>query len=235
MTRRAAAGLLGLGILAAAWAGWAWLSPADVSPLGSPATAVQPSGSASPGARPAAAPTPGTRAPTTAPSPRQTVTPTGTPPGRDVAASRVDRFEFPTAGYSSDVKTMAVGDAGAIIPPDFRNTWWIRDRGVAPSSRATDTTYLACHTDAKKSASAVPCNRVTLDNVPVGAEVRVTTDAEQLTYRITDARKVARDDFASDAEVWGVHPGRLVWVSCYLSEGRRSDFNIVVIAELVPA
>lgn len=229
------AGILGLGLLAGAWAGWSWLSPPDpVDPtegvvVASTATpsGLRPTSAASHPPEPTPSVAPGTSS--SVPEAAARVTPTPNPQ----QGTRVLRFELPSAGYASDVGTMEVADKGAISPPDFRRTWWIRDRGVLPSAAATDTTYLACHTDAKKAVTAVPCNKVNLGNVPVGADVRVTTDTEQLTYRITDARKIPRDDFASDAAVWGVNPGRLVWVSCYLSEGRRSDFNIVVIAELV--
>ena len=148
------------------------------------------------------------------------------------AATHVRRVELPSAGYASEVGTMAIADAGVIDPPDFVRTWWIEDRGVAPSSRATDTTYLACHTDSARPAAAVPCNAVQIEDVPPGSKVLVETDTEQLSYTVVQARKVPRDEFADDPEVWDVNPGRLVWVSCYLSEGRRTDFNVVVIAEL---
>lgn len=127
---------------------------------------------------------------------------------------------------------MAIAGAGVIDPPDFRRVWWISDRGAAPGSGATDTTYFACHTDAAKATSAVPCNVLDAGSVPVGSSVRVTTDAEVLTYTVRQARKVPRDEFAGDAQVWDVNPGRLVLVTCSISGGRRTDFNFVVIAEL---
>ncbi|HHU39170.1 MAG TPA: hypothetical protein GXZ45_07830 [Propionibacterium sp.] len=147
-------------------------------------------------------------------------------------ATTVQRVELPSAGYSSEVGTMTVADAGTIDPPDFVRTWWIEDRGAAPSSHATDTAYLACHTDAQRPTAAVPCNAVGPENVPLGSSVLVTTDVEELRYTVVQARKVARDEFARDPEVWDVNPGRLVWVSCYLSEGRRTGYNFVVVAEL---
>ncbi len=55
-----------------------------------------------------------------------------------------------------------------------------------------------------------------------------------LAYKVTDARQVRRAEFASQDDIWGVHPGRLVWVTCYIQEGLRTDFNYVVIAELEP-
>lgn len=198
-------GLVLSGVLLA-WVGWSWWSPPSAAPE---------------------APT--TPAPISAanvvPTPEPTETVTREP-------TTVLRFEIPSAGYSSEVATMEIANAGVINPPDFRRTWWIRDRGVAPSSQATDTTYLACHTDAAKAVSAVPCNGVHLDNVPLGSPITVTTDVETLQYTVIQARKVPRDAFAHDTEVWDVNPGRLVWVSCYLSDGRRSDFNLVVVAEL---
>ena len=78
----------------------------------------------------------------------------------------------------------------------------------------------------------MPCNGVSLDKVPVGSTINVTTDVETLRYSVIQARKVPRDAFANDTEVWDINPGRLVWVSCYLSEGRRSNSNLVVIAEI---
>lgn len=204
-----------LGVLLLAWAGWSWWSPPQTS-LPAPRT---PAGT--PGVTPAAPAT----TPAVPPAPEPTATWT-------LAPTEVRRLQIPSAGYDSEVGTMAIAGSGVINPPDFLRTWWIKDRGVLPGSHATDTTYLACHTDAAKAASVVPCNRVGLDNVPIGSKVLVETDTEHLSYTITQARKVPRDDFAADTEVWDVNPGRLVWVSCYLSGGRRSDFNIVVIAEL---
>lgn len=158
--------------------------------------------------------------------------PSAAPSGSVDPATSVRRIELPSAGYSSEVGTMAIADAGTIDPPDFVRTWWIQDRGAAPSSQATDTTYLACHTDAARPAAAVPCNAVGIDDVPVGSKVLVETDVESLEYTVTQVRKVPRDEFAHDKEVWEVNPGRLVWVSCHLSGGRRSADNLVVIAEL---
>lgn len=156
----------------------------------------------------------------------------GNRPAPAVSPREVLTFSLPTAGYTSQVRTMDIADSGVIDPPDYEHTWWIRDRGVAPGSAATDTTYLACHTHSGKSAHAVPCNMVSPENVPVGAEVQVTTDVEELTYEIIEARTIPRDEFEHDPEIWDVHPGRLVWISCYLEDGRYSDYNFVVIAEL---
>ena len=212
--------VLVLSTLLLAWAAWSWWAP----PAGSaPATPVVGAGASSTPGTAAAAP------PGAGPTSAGELDPTGTwflPP------TEVRRLQIPSANYDSEVGTMAIADSGVINPPDFRRTWWIRDRGVAPSSQATDTTYLACHTDAAKATSAVPCNGVGSANVQVGGKVLVETDNEQLSYTITQARQVPRDEFARDTEVWDVNPGRLVWVSCYLSEGRRTDFNFVVIAEL---
>lgn len=203
-----------LSVLLLAWAAWSWWSPPEGTAPETPAVGS--------GASPSVA---ATRPPASAGE----LDPTGT---WFVPPSEVRRLQIPSAGYDSEVGTMAIADSGVINPPDFRRTWWIRDRGVAPSSQATDTTYLACHTDAAKATSAVPCNGVGSANVQVGGKVLVETDTEQLSYTITQARQVPRDEFARDTEVWDVNPGRLVWVSCYLSEGRRTDFNFVVIAEL---
>lgn len=239
--RGLAAGILCLGLVGAAWAGWSWVSPPDpIVPeegvvVAAPTTSA-PSAGATPTLLPGSpAPATGAAASTSAPAAGGS-TVDGTvaeQPLHPATATRVLRFEAPSAGYASDVGTMAIANTGAIKPPDFQHLWWIRDRGVIPSSPATDTAYLACHTDAKKAVSAVPCNRVSLENTPVGSTITVTTDAETLTYRVVQSRKILRDDFAHDDEVWGVRPGRLVWVSCYLADGRRSEFNLVVIAELV--
>lgn len=148
------------------------------------------------------------------------------------AASHVKSFSLPTAGYTSEVPTMEIAGWGVIDPPDYEHTWWISDRGEAPSSTATDTTYFACHTYSGKSSEAVPCNVVTPDSVPVGSEVIVATDTEELRYTVTQTRMVPRAQLEDDKDVWDVNPGRLVWISCYLDGGRYSDYNLVVIAEL---
>ncbi len=108
----------------------------------------------------------------------------------------------------------------------------LRSRWSAPSADATDTTYFACHTYSGKSSDVVPCNDVTPEQVPVGSQVVVETDSEELTYTVTQARTVPRNELANDDDVWDVNPGRLVWISCYLEGNLYSDFNFVVIAEL---
>lgn len=215
LTAVATIGLV-LSVLLLAWTAWSWWSPPEAAPEAAASTATAPAPvTPSPDAVPATASDPPTVEPTQPPEPTEVL-----------------RFEIPSANYTSDVRVMEIADSGVINPPDFVHTWWIRDRGVLPGSAAEDTTYLACHTDSKKAVSAVPCNGVGLDNVPVGSTINVTTDAEDLSYTVTQARKVPRDDFAHDTEVWDVNPGRLVWVSCYIGGGRRTDFNLVVIAEL---
>lgn len=148
------------------------------------------------------------------------------------APTEVRHVRIEAAGFDSDVRTMEIAGSGLINPPDFFHVWWIRDRGVAPSSSATDTAYLACHTNQGKDVSVVPCNDLQPERVPVGAIVEVTTDVETLRYAVTSAHTIPRSDFADDPQVWDVNPGRLVWVNCYLADGRRSDFNAVIIAEL---
>lgn len=54
----------------------------------------------------------------------------------------------------------------------------------------------------------MPCNGVSIDNVPVGSDVTVSTDVEELTYTVTAARKVPPGEFEHDAEIWDVNPGR---------------------------
>lgn len=108
----------------------------------------------------------------------------------------------------------------------------LRSRWSAPSADATDTTYFACHTYSGKSSDVVPCNDVTPEQVPVGSQVVVETDSEELTYTVTQARKIPRNQLADDKDVWDVNPGRLVWISCYLEGNLYCDFNFVVIAEL---
>ena len=148
------------------------------------------------------------------------------------APTEVRHVTIEAAGFSSDVRTMEIADSGVINPPDFFHVWWIRDRGVAPSRDATDTAYLACHTNQAKDVSVVPCNDLQPERVPLGATVAVTTDVETLRYRVTSAHTILRTDFAHAPEVWDVNPGRLVWVNCYLADGRRSEYNAVIIAEL---
>lgn len=158
--------------------------------------------------------------------------PASAPAAPAAQPTTVQRVELPVAGYSSEARIMEIADSGVIDPPDFTHVWWVRDRGVAPSRGATDTAYLACHTHSGRSAADVPCNRISPEAIPVGSPLTVTTDVEQLTYTVTSVKLVAKDEFADDEEIWGVHPGRLVWVTCYLENGQLSDFNAVVIAEL---
>ncbi|MDO5676939.1 MAG: hypothetical protein Q4G35_05470 [Propionibacteriaceae bacterium] len=231
-----AATVFAFSALLLAWVAWQWFSPPEAAkPLQAsptPAVSTRPTPAASPKPTPTAASSAPQALPpiTASPSPEPT-----TPPPPPAAPTDVRTFEIPSAAYSSEVGTMEIANSGVINPPDFEHTWWIKDRGVIPSSQATDTTYLACHTHSRKSAAVVPCNKVTLENVPIGSQVTVVTDTETLTYTVIQARKVPRTQFEHDADIWDINPGRLVWISCYLEGGRYSEFNIVVIAELAPS
>lgn len=181
-------------------------------------------------------PTPTATEPSQAATPRSTVTsppppPAGTPAGR-ASSRRVESVELPVVGYHVEARTMEIADSGVIDPPDFTHVWWVRDRGVAPGRDATDTAYLACHTHSRRTAAEVPCNVIAPERIPAGSPLYVTTDVEKLTYTVTSVRLVDKDRFAFDDEVWGIHPGRLVWVTCYLEDGRLSDYNTVIIAEI---
>lgn len=135
------------------------------------------------------------------------------------------------AGYSARLSTMALGKAPAIDPPNFSDIFAISDLGALPSRAATNTVYVACHTNANASAADVPCNLLS-DHVSVGDVIRVRSDGETLTYRVTHPFSVLRTALATNAEVWAVHPGRLVWITCYLEDGHRSAYNLVIVAEL---
>lgn len=173
----------------------------------------------------------------------RTVTSSGTPAPRPPAASaeghatqasgRPVSIQLPAIGFSSATPAMSVDPEGVINPPDFFRTFWISDRGGAPNAHAQDTTYFACHSNSKKSIEDVPCNRLS-GNVRPGDTITVNLEKGSLAYKVTDARQVRRAEFASQDDIWGVHPGRLVWVTCYIQEGLRTDFNYVVIAELEP-
>lgn len=138
---------------------------------------------------------------------------------------------LPAAGYYGRLDTMTVEPQGYINPPTFDRTFRITDRGVQPSAKAKDTTYVACHTNARKSVASVPCNALP-DAVDEGDDVYITKGETTLRYTVTQAKRVRRAEFEHDQEVWGVHPGRLVWVTCYIADRRRTDFNYVVIAEI---
>lgn len=203
-------------------------SPTATS-VASPAATPAPSGVASPTPAPTASPASTQANSATPPRP----SPVPSPVGR-VLASGVESVELPAAGYASEARTMEIADSGVIDPPDFTHVWWVRDRGVPPGRGAADTAYLACHTHSRRTADEVPCNKISPERIPAGSEIHVTTDVERLTYMVTSVKLVDKDEFANDPEIWGVHPGRLVWVTCYLENGKLSQYNAVVIAELVP-
>lgn len=159
-----------------------------------------------------------------------TATPVPTPAG-PVAVGVPTRLRIPEAGFDSATRTMSIAGTGAIDPPGFRDVYWISDRGSAPGTDAADTTYFSCHTDQKASAAAVPCNALP-GSVRAGQHVVVSNPSGDITYTVTSARTVRRSDFATD-RAWDVAPGRLVLVTCYLENGRRTDFNLVIEADVV--
>lgn len=214
---------------------------------GTPAETVAPSRSVGPSPRRG-----GTSVPASSGGPSSTGTTTTTPTGDASGSARPDaspRGATPTQptatsvargkpvsidlvelGYSSRTPRTYVEPANAIIPPDFQHTFWLADRGVAPAPAAKDTTYFACHTNSRKSVRTVPCNALS-DRVQPGQTVRVTLEQGNVDYEVTKTMRVRRSDLADNQEVWGVHPGRLVWVTCYITERRRTDYNFVIVAQ----
>ncbi len=145
--------------------------------------------------------------------------------------------EVPDLGFQSGVEQESVANMGGIINPPITGypwqTYWVTDKGVAPGSNSPDTTYLACHTSSKKTDAQAPCNMLSRnDQLKEGYRVVVQTATGELTYRVTSKRKVPRDEFKFDEEVWRVEPDRLVWVMCYITH-TRTDYNYVVFAKLV--
>jgi hypothetical protein len=148
-----------------------------------------------------------------------------------VATGTPSRIRIPETGFDVRTLSMAIADSGQIDPPGFADVYWITDRGSAPGTNATDTTYFSCHTNHSASVADVPCNALS-ESVRVGQHVVVTNASGQITYRVAAVRQVPRTAFADD-RVWDVTPGRLVWVTCYLENNQRTDFNLVIEADVV--
>jgi hypothetical protein len=189
---------------------------------------------------PVAGPTP---RPTTAAS-QEVTTPAGSPsPGatsaseKGVVAAELRRIAVMEVGFDqpvSPVTSVAMGNA--INPPLYapgRPSAPIRvaDKGVQPSSDASDTVYVGCHTSVSHGPQQYPCDVLTRAVQP-GFHVIATTDAGTLTYVVDKTRSIPYADFAPDVETWAIVPKRLVFVMCDILDGTPTHMNYVIYATL---
>ena len=187
-------------------------------------------------------------APTSTPEPRATPAPTASteptsppeaaPQPTADAALEVDadiRLRVPSVGLDLPVHALEP-DGGAINPPTMTDAYWIAPYGEpgAGGSAPDNTVYIAAHSWSRGEAAFDPLLDADFEGgaVELGDAVEVETPSGTATYEVTQVRRYGKDALPGAEEVWEVHPGRLVLITCFQREdGRRSTENLVVTAE----
>jgi len=204
---------------------------------GEPELAPTPSASPAPTREPEATPEP-----TPEPSPEPTSLPEAAPQPTAVPALGSDadvRLRVPTVGLDLPVHPLEP-DGQAINPPTMTDAYWIAPYGEpgAGASAPDNTVYIAAHSWSRGDAAFDPLLDAGFEGGAVGPGdlVEVDTPSGTAEYAVTDVRRYGKDVLPDADEVWEVHPGRLVLITCFQREdGRRSTENLVVVAEQTAA
>ena len=189
-----------------------------------------------PAGGPSPEPTPATSQPLTPPAEAPTPS-VASASDVGVVAAELRRIAVPEVDFSQPVSPLtSVAMGNAINPPLYapgRPSVPIRvaDKGVQPSSDASDTVYVGCHTSASHGPEQYPCDTLTRAVKP-GFHIVATTDAGTLTYVVDKTRSIPYAAFASDAETWAVVGKRLVFVMCDILDGTPTHMNYVIYATL---
>ncbi|MGI8760640.1 MAG: hypothetical protein ACR2LF_04960 [Jatrophihabitantaceae bacterium] len=174
-------------------------------------------------------------------------------PHQLVAPAAPTAFEI--KGNAFDVKAQVCGMdyIRPLDPPgdQFHTVCWVqRDFGVAPGSDAKGTSYILGHAWAEAWLVLNPLSVYAMDHVataptmqggiatyPVsglsGYHVTLRTPTGLLTYRVTDAYTVAKEQAGSVPALMDEHtPDRIVIITCGVHNGADVDVNVVVYATL---
>ncbi|WP_298989253.1 class F sortase [uncultured Pseudokineococcus sp.] len=152
------------------------------------------------------------------------------------AADADVRLRVPSVGIDLPVHPLEP-DGGAINPPTMTDAYWIDPYGRpgAGASAPDNTVYIAAHSWSRGEAAFDPLLDADFRGGAVGPgdRVEVETPSGTAEYAITDVRRYGKGELPDADEVWAVHPGRLVLITCFQREdGGRSTENLVVTAEL---
>ena len=175
-------------------------------------------------------------APADEPSP--TATAVDAPPAPVVlttpAAGRVPapaRLVVPAIGVDTELSTIGVDGAGALVPPaDFTRAGWF---AAGPAPGEVGPAVLAGHVDDRTG----PAVFFRLEELEAGDEVLVTrSDGQPVSFTVTRVAAYPKTDFAT-AEVYGPTTGpelRLITCGGTFDRSRRSyTDNVVVYARTV--
>ncbi|NNH24738.1 class F sortase, partial [Pseudokineococcus marinus] len=146
------------------------------------------------------------------------------------------RLRVPSVGIDLPVHPLEP-DGGAINPPTMTDAYWIDPYGRpgAGASAPDNTVYIAAHSWSRGEAAFDPLLDPDFQGGAVGPgdRVEVETPSGTAEYAVTDVRRYGKGELPDADEVWAVHPGRLVLITCFQREdGGRSTENLVVTAEL---
>jgi sortase (surface protein transpeptidase) len=145
-----------------------------------------------------------------------------------VVALTVDGPRIPAVDVDSELATIGVDGAGALVPPaDFSRAGWF---AAGPAPGEVGPAVLAGHVDDRSG----PAVFFRLEELVAGDQVLVTRgDGQTVAFTVTRVAAYPKSDFAT-AEVYGPTPGpelRLITCGGTFDRSRRSyTDNVVVFA-----
>jgi hypothetical protein len=133
---------------------------------------------------------------------------------------------------------------GTMPGTDSPGTTYVLGHSALPSDFVFNplSQYAVGHYEDKPVGMPLGCKgaqcTVTVRLVPklVGSTAGLETANGSLTYKVTQAFLVSKEETSRVDEIWKPQPGRVVMLTCAIdAQGNDRDFNVVLIAELLDA
>ena len=161
-----------------------------------------------------------------------TITPSATRETAEESAPTAYRLAIPSIGLDHAMSGRGLSADGTIDPPPATVMWFTGLDRVRPGS--VGTAVIAAHVVTANNRDVF----ADLADVEVGDAVQVVVaDGTTVTYTVTRAGAINKDDVTTDQTVWGTNTSRsrLAIITCDDAQGFRRDghrvANFVVIAE----
>ncbi|SOD74811.1 sortase family protein [Jatrophihabitans sp. GAS493] len=180
-------------------------------------------------------------------------TPTPRPPHDVVPSAVPTSFEIAGPAFDVKAKVCQMPYIRPLDPPgDQRHTvcWVKSDFGVAPGSNSGGTSYILGHSWSKAPLVFNPLSELAMKQVPTvkpllqngiptypvtsmnGYRITLKTTTGTLTYQVTRAFAVSKEQAGNVKSLMANTPNRVVLITCAVNGGVDADYNIVVDAYL---
>jgi hypothetical protein len=174
-------------------------------------------------------------------------------PHEAVGPAAPNSFEMSGAAFDIKAVVCQMPYIRPLDPPgdQLHTVCWVRDQfGVAPGSNSGGTSYILGHAWAEQRLVLNPLsefamrqvtgrNAVMQSGVPTypvtnmnGYKIVLRTPRGTLAYTVTRAFAVAKEQAANVASLMANTPNRVVVITCGVSHGVDTDYNIIVDAYL---